>query len=261
MVNVEFFVTIPYIRSEKVKARNKFQQPSIDGAIKTLLDVSERGFYGDEMLILNKNMHFKQNARFKLLLDEIATAPVYQEMAWRLHVLIWAVENALKVPGCLVECGVFRGFKSYFLLRYFAKEISKRPFFLFDTFEGIDPNQRDGSPIQPDEHRKAFLYDFIVDRFKEFPNVQIIKGSVPDTLTRLRNAVPCFLHLDMNSWEAEIGALNFLWPRMLPGSVLVLDDFGLYSHRAQMENELKWLHGVGESVLELPTGQGLVIKK
>ena len=65
----------------------------------------------------------------------------------------------------------------------------------------------------------------------------------------------------MNSYKAEIGALDALWEKIPIGGVIVLDDFGLISHRAQMEHELPWLKQRGQDVLEFPTGQGLVVKR
>ena len=63
----------------------------------------------------------------------------------------------------------------------------------------------------------------------------------------------------MNSWQAELGALEFFLPRMASGGVIVLDDFGLKTHCAQFENEYPFFAEKGFSVLELPTGQGVVL--
>ena len=175
--------------------------------------------------------------------------------------MIYASKLALDVPGAFMECGVFRGFKSYFLLKYFGEELANRKYFLLDTFEGIDLNLSDGSPISKNEHAKSRLYEFINFRFKDFSNVEIVKGSVPYTLDELELDNIAFLHLDMNSYEAEIGALNTLWDLIPKHGVIVLDDFGLLSHKAQQINELPWLLEKDQHVLEFPTGQGIVIKR
>ena len=175
--------------------------------------------------------------------------------------MIYASKLALDVPGAFMECGVFRGFKSYFLLKYFGEELANRKYFLLDTFEGIDLNLSDGSPISKNEHAKSRLYEFIKYRFKDFSNVESVKGSVPYALADLELDKIAFLHLDMNSYEAEIGALNTLWDLIPKHGVIVLDDFGLFSHKAQQINELPWLLRKDQHVLEFPTGQGIVIKR
>ena len=96
-------------------------------------------------------------------------------MAWRMHNLVWAAKQALHIDGDFIECGVFRGFKSYSLLKYLTSELQKRRFFLCDTFNGIDPELMDGSPVSPDEHRKVGLHDFVAKRFRD---IQIISNNI-----------------------------------------------------------------------------------
>jgi O-methyltransferase len=83
---------------------------------------------------------------------------------------------------------------------------------------------------------------------------------VPDSLA---NAAPnkiAFLHLDLNNADAEVGALEVLFDRMVPGAIMVLDDYGWLAYEAQKIAEDDWLGKRGYRVLELPTGQGLLIK-
>ena len=69
------------------------------------------------------------------------------------------------------------------------------------------------------------------------------------------------MHIDMNNAAAEIGALDFLWDRMVPGAMLVFDDYGWEAYRTQKLAEDAWLGARGFQVIELPTGQGIVIKQ
>lgn len=243
------------------KFGNKFIKQKVEFAVNEIVSHADKCFVGDEMMILNKNMHFLDDMKFKGVLEEIALTEHYRGMAWRLHVLVYASKLALDVPGAFMECGVFRGFKSYFLLKYFAEELENRKYYLLDTFEGIDLNLADGSPISKNEHAKSRLFDFVNHRFKSFANVEIVKGSVPSTLGGLELDGIAFLHLDMNSYQAEIGALNMLWDLIPKHGIIVFDDFGLHSHKEQQINELPWLRKKDQHILEFPTGQGIVIKR
>jgi hypothetical protein len=246
---------------ELIKSKNKFKHVEQSLALKQLSQQCDTSFIGDEMFIANKNMHFFKDEKFNLLMEELAKSDIYKGMAWRVHFLLWAAEQALKVDGDFMECGVFRGFKSYFLLRYFEERLSKKTYFLCDTYEGIDLSQAHLSPITNIEHNKCNLHAFIVSRFSEFKNVDIVKGSVPNSLFNKNIKKIAFLHLDMNSYMAEIGALDFLWDKISNGGVIILDDFGLYSHKAQMEKELPWFQNKGHKILEFPTGQAMIIKQ
>ena len=48
---------------------------------------------------------------------------------------------------------------------------------------------------------------------------------------------------------------------MVSGSILILDDFGWGAYHDQCKLELEWFTNKGYSVSEIPTGQGIVIKR
>ena len=69
-----------------------------------------------------------------------------------------------------------------------------------------------------------------------------------------------FLHIDMNSEKAEIQALEHLFDKVTPGGVIIFDDFCWTCNVNQMKAELAFMNKRGHCILELPTGQGAVIK-
>lgn len=97
-------------------------------------------------------------------------------------------------------------------------------------------------------------------RFAGLDNVVITRGPVPATLERASPEKIAFMHIDMNNVAAEIGALDELFQRVTPGGVVVLDDYGWIAYQAQQAAERDWFASRGYVVLELPTGQGLVIR-
>ena len=61
----------------------------------------------------------------------------------------------------------------------------------------------------------------------------------------------------MNCSPPEIAAINFFWDKLVPGAMVLLDDYGFVSYEEQknaFDNEK------GIEILALPTGQGLIIK-
>ena len=63
-------------------------------------------------------------------------------------------------------------------------------------------------------------------RFAAYSNVKVIKGVVPDVLAEVSPQKIAYLHIDMNSPAAELGAIEVLFDRVVPGGVIVLDDYG-----------------------------------
>lgn len=69
-------------------------------------------------------------------------------------------------------------------------------------------------------------------------------------------------HIDLNQAPPEISALEMLFPKIVPGGIVMPDDYewgGAY--RAQKTAEDEWFDQRMYRVIPLPTGQGLVIKR
>jgi hypothetical protein len=61
------------------------------------------------------------------------------QIHWRVHVALWVAENCNRLEGDFVECGVNKGIFSSCIMQYLNWNSLKKHFFLFDTFQGIDP--------------------------------------------------------------------------------------------------------------------------
>jgi hypothetical protein len=90
--------------------------------------------------------------------------------------------------------------------------------------------------------------------------VEIIRGSIPLTLPRADTHTVCFLHLDMNCVIPEIAAIEYFWGRLVPGAVVLLDDYGARGYEPQKRGMDEFAAKRGTRVLSLPTCQGLVLK-
>ena len=125
---------------------------------------------------------------------------------------------------------------------------------------GIPADQLNpGSTESPPEYAVAGLYEFCRRRFAPYPNIHVVQGRVPEVLRERAPEQVAFLHLDMNSASAELAALEFFWGRMAPGALILLDDYGWRGYRAQKLAEDPFFAARGRTVLELPTGQGVVL--
>jgi O-methyltransferase len=172
---------------------------------------------------------------------------------WRVHTLVWAARQTASLDGDFVECACYRGSSARVVADLVGLE--GRRYFLYDLFEHDDSMSHHAMP----EH-SATLYEHVRARFPE-QNVIITKGRVPDTLSVAAPEKVAFMHLDLNNREAEIGALEILWDRIVPGGILILDDYGWRGYADQHEAEKAWFADRGYHILEMPTGQGMVVKR
>jgi O-methyltransferase len=177
----------------------------------------------------------------------------------RLNTLTWAASEALRIPGDFVECGVWRGFCSAVIADYLDFARVPKRFYPYDTFDGIPPQYDSEGHDAPPFHEPG-LYESVVKRFARFPNVQVVRGIVPDRFAQAAPDAIAFLHIDLNSSKAEIAALDVLFDRVSPGGLVVFDDYGWSGYRAQQIAEDAFMRQRGHRILELPTGQGLLIK-
>jgi O-methyltransferase len=224
---------------------------------------SSGSFYGSEGLYVSgRNLSFTQDKRFIDLYSSLAEDQKEKGRLWRLHVFIWSFMNGLKLDGDLVELGVYRGFSSAVAVRYSEFQNYQKTLYLFDTWDGIPNDQLDTGRAPIDKYKDPANYEKVVTRFADYKNVKLVKGRVPESFSTIKMPEKIsFLHVDMNSSIAEIGALNALWDNLVPGAICLLDDFGLLIAREQMINETVWFNQKDYLVCELPTSQGIVIKR
>jgi O-methyltransferase len=186
------------------------------------------------------------------------------DIRWRAHIACWAAQHGLSLEGDFVECGVHTGILSMAICKYLDFERVEKKFYLFDTYEGIPIDQ-----ITPDESdlahsmNKNLYFDCleIVQRnFSNYPNAIPVKGRVPESFENIKMDKIAYLSLDMNNATAERAAIEYLWPKLVPGAIVVLDDYGWTSHKAQMVTIDEFAASQNVSIAHLPTGQGLLIK-
>ncbi|MPT25000.1 MAG: class I SAM-dependent methyltransferase, partial [Starkeya sp.] len=102
--------------------------------------------------------------------------------------------------------------------------------------------------------------DAALANFSEWKNHRIIVGAVPETLSQIEARQIAFLSIDMNCMPPEVAALEYLWPRLVDGAFVLLDDYAYVGYRQQKLGMDACARKLGVSVLSLPTGQGLIIK-
>jgi hypothetical protein len=136
---------------------------------------------------------------------------------------IAALQRA-RVPGAFAELGVWRGNS--------AKVISRlapdRLLYLLDTFSGFAPD--DAKAEQPGGPIMQHFVDTSVEQVRRFlgasPLHRFIVGRFPDTAAQIP-AEECFafVHLDCDLYAPIRASLEFFYPRLSPGGMIVVHDY------------------------------------
>lgn len=219
--------------------------------------------YDEDQIITCHACDFTSDPHFKSCYDSAVKKglAISKTIRWRAHVLCWAASNAKKLEGDFVECGVAKGFLSKIVADFIDfRRLSSKRFYLLDTYEGIPTKYLTASEKEKGVNIFEPSYEKVLDAFSEYENVIICKGPVPDTLLKVPSTKIAFLHLDMNCVLPEIEAAEFFWDKLVPGAMVILDDYGHSGHEEQKKGFDEFSIRKGVPLLALPTGQGLIIK-
>ena len=148
------------------------------------------------------------------------------------------------IPGAFVECGVWKGGSSMAAALTFK---SPRTLFLYDTFEGMSaPTDQDrrsngGKPaaqmLGNADKSAAIWCRSPLDEVKRnmdstgYPasHITYVKGKVEDTIPAVVPDRIAILRLDTDWYESTRHELEHLYPRLSPGGVLIIDDYGYWT--------------------------------
>lgn len=231
------------------------------------------GIYAQDGLISVHNHDFMRDPRFLRAYQRGVKALGGADRYiwhWRAHVGLWVADCAGRLDGDFVECGVNYGFLSSAIMEQLDWNSRNSTFYLLDTFQGLDPRfvtaseVQSGSMTKNAEHLSDKFYvsgaESVRANFAEWQNVRIIEGAVPDTLAAVPSERIAYLHLDMNCAPPEVAAAEHFWDRMVPGGMILFDDYAYFGFSGQKVALDGFSQRVGVAICALPTGQGLMVK-
>ncbi len=224
--------------------------------------------YDMDSLATSNNSDFVRDPRFVRAFAAALDAKrgVNFDLKWRTYVVCWLADHVKTLEGDFVECGVDTGAFSRAVIEYTDFRKLNKTFYLMDTWEGLVPGLVTEEELKAgvDKYMKIYnvkdMYDWVQKSFKDY-NVKIIKGMIPDTLSQCTADKICYLSIDMNCVAPEIAAAEYFWDKIVPGGVVILDDYGFPDHIAQKKAFDEFASRKNISILSLPTGQGIIFKK
>ncbi|HEY5947381.1 MAG TPA: TylF/MycF/NovP-related O-methyltransferase [Kofleriaceae bacterium] len=228
-------------------------------------------YNSDSLTVYDKNLPFLTDPRFMSAYRRgITSGQVFGGAAnqdihieYRVAVTVWAAAHGAKLAGDFVECGVNTGIYSLAICEYLDFNKLDKSFYLFDTYAGIpDEQMTDSERPKREAHRSHYpdCYELVKQNFAPFPRAIPVRGKVPDTLTTVKIDRVAYLSIDMNITLPERAAIEYFWPKLTPGALVVLDDYAWRGYEEQKDSMDAFARSVGVEILALPTGQGLIIK-
>lgn len=172
---------------------------------------------------------------------------------------LWSLaKQSLKLGGgSIIEVGVWRGGTGCLI----ARAASGIPVYLCDTFSGVVNAGDMDTRYKGGEHS-----DTSGDTVKKLAqsmrlsSVKVLQGIFPTDTGHLVGDSFRFVHLDLDVYESTRQSLDFLWPRLVRGGVVVFDDYGTHG----CEGVTRLVNEVSESRDRLfiynANGHGVLVK-
>jgi O-methyltransferase len=162
---------------------------------------------------------------------------IFQRFQTRLDLVRYLLATA-DVPGARAECGAYRGATALLLchaLRSRSPGFDGDGFYLIDSFSGTpESDERDLIPVR-DGNGAIRMESFFPPRktdvrvemvrsyFQEFPRARVEQGWIPEVLERLPTPAWAYAHIDLTLYAPTLSALEYFYPRLSPGGVLVCE--------------------------------------
>lgn len=150
-----------------------------------------------------------------------------------LHKVCEISMQCLDIDGDIAEVGVWRGSVGI----VFGEIFENKNIYLFDTFDGIpysnahDNMHRQGDFGKNDRNPNYFTsFDEVKETLSIYKNIQLYQGIFPsDTSRYIIDKKFSLVHLDVDVYQSYYDSLNFFYPRMNNGGLILFDDYNIPS--------------------------------
>jgi hypothetical protein len=184
-----------------------------------------------------------------------------------------------KIEGDFIECGVYRGGQIMAMMIAMNDLNTKRDIYLYDTFQGLpkpedwEISKKGKSALKKynklktengfsdwcrayiDEVKKN-VFSIPYDKSK----IHFVEGMVEDTLKKANHDKIALLRLDTDFYSSTKVEMEILYPKLVSGGALIIDDYNYWSGSKKAVNEYFEKNNINLK-LEHRTGSGAFMIK
>jgi hypothetical protein len=192
----------------------------------------------------------------------------------RFWTMIQFLRSTLDLPGETGEAGCALGLSSYLICSYrrlYDPSFTGAGHHVFDSFRGfrgvqtvdVGPysNYRIRKLLQEGPREKQSFRATTEQTLAEFPEISFHEGWIPEVFEELPDARFKFAHIDVDLYEPTQASLEYFYPRLVSGGLIVVDDYGFMAWPGAKTATDRWSARNGVPVVLLPTGNALLIKR
>jgi O-methyltransferase len=156
------------------------------------------------------------------------------------------------LDGAMAELGVYQGSSAQVICE--AKQ--ERTLYLFDTFTGLpEPGHSESRMLRRGQYSAGLAA--VRDLLRAYSNVRFCSGTFPQSTTGAYNERFSLVHLDADLYASTLAGLEFFYPRMVPGGIIIAHDYSTLP--GVMKAFAEFLTDRCEEVIELPSTQVMIV--
>lgn len=147
---------------------------------------------------------------------------------YRCYELWQLIEEVEKLDGALIEVGIWRGGSGALIAKRAKLSGIKDNVYLCDTFSGVVKAGNKDSKYKGGEHADTLeeTVEEVVSRLK-LDNINILVGVFPEETSKfIREKTFRFCHIDVDVYQSAKDIVEWLWPKLVIGGMVVFDDYG-----------------------------------
>jgi O-methyltransferase len=185
-------------------------------------------------------------------------------LAWRHYIVYWSALSASKATQSgkknLVEVGTCDGLTAFFAMSALKNMGSDYKCYMYDAWEAMKADD-----LLENEKAKSGMYSYLnlettIENLIDFAPMTVFnKGYIPKLFAVASNPDEViWLHIDLNAASPTRDSLLEFFHRMLPGGIILFDDYASHDHVETKRVVDEFFNGKNVNLLQLPTGQALV---
>jgi hypothetical protein len=199
------------------------------------------------------------------------TPPLPLKRRQRFYSLVQLFRKTMPLAGLMAECGCFRGLSSFLLcstMKLADGGFDGRGYRIFDSFRGLSAPQPEDTIEGTDPQAKrlrqmtraghfAAPIEEVKAALRGFPGIEYFPGWIPAAFPDEPDARYRFVHLDVDVYQPTRDSLEYFYPKVVPGGIMVCDDYAWPGARKAVE---EYCARVGASFETTPHLQAYIVR-
>ncbi len=268
---VDFYLDHPKLRNFMLKLRDIFYpiKPAFSGwGMKVNHDPP---WIHEPNSIFNRtSSQIKKNFQFGVVHSTGIDVHNIDTLLWRHWIVSYATKHAITFSKTdeynFVECGVGDGLSSYYSLHEIHENLNVCKNAKLHLYDSWGPMKEDG--LLESESSSIGRYselelDVTKKNLKEFENmIKYHKGYIPDIFNEEPKSPSSiiYLHIDLNSTPPTIDTLEYFFPKLVSGGIILFDDYGWKNHKDTKSAVDTFFKNKPGLLMPLPTAQAIFFK-